>query len=39
VFGCKYYRIGTGYENQDDLESEAADFKSVMDALIDEVAA
>jgi len=34
VFGCKYYRIGTGHELQDDLESEAAEFMAVIEALI-----
>ena len=36
VFGCKYYRIGNGYEQQDDLESEAAEFEAVIEALINE---
>jgi thiol-disulfide isomerase/thioredoxin len=36
VFGCKYYRIGNGYEQEDDLESEAAEFKAVIEALINE---
>jgi len=36
VFGCKYYRIGTGYEQEDDLESEAAEFMAVIEALINE---
>lgn len=39
VFGCKYYRVGNGYERQDDLGAEAEEFKEVMDALIEEVAA
>jgi hypothetical protein len=34
VFGCKYYRIGNGYEQEDDVESEAAEFKAVIEALI-----
>lgn len=34
VFGCKYYRIGTGYEQEGDLESEAAEFEAVIEALI-----
>jgi thiol-disulfide isomerase/thioredoxin len=37
VFGCKYYRIGNGYEQGDDLESEAAEFKAVIEALISSV--
>ena len=36
VFGCKYYRIGTGHEREDDLESEAAEFMAVIEALIGE---
>lgn len=36
VFGCKYYRIGNGYGEEDDLESEAAEFEAVIEALIDE---
>jgi len=34
VFGCKYYRIGTGYEWKNDLVSEAAEFMAVIEALI-----
>ena len=34
VFGCKYYRVGTGYERTDDLEAEAAEFMAVIEALI-----
>ena len=33
VFGCKYYRIGTAY---DDLEAEAAEFHAVIEALLSE---
>jgi thiol-disulfide isomerase/thioredoxin len=36
VFGCKYYRIGTAYEQEDDLESEAAEFMAVIEALLSE---
>ena len=36
VFGCKYYRIGTAYEQVDDLESEAAEFRAVIEALLSE---
>lgn len=36
VFGCKYYRIGNGYEQKGDLESEAAEFEAVIEALINE---
>ena len=34
VFGCKYYRIGTAYERENDLDSEAAEFKAVIEALL-----
>jgi hypothetical protein len=34
TFGCKYYRIGNGYEQEGDLESEAAEFEAVIEALI-----
>ena len=36
VFGCKYYRIGTAYAQENDLESEAAEFMAVIEALISE---
>jgi protein-disulfide isomerase/thiol-disulfide isomerase/thioredoxin len=39
VFGCKYYRIGTGYEVEDDLEAEANEFREILDTLIAEVGA
>lgn len=35
VFGCKYYRVGNGYESQDNLDMEKADFELVMDRLIE----
>lgn len=34
VFGCKYVRIGNGYERQKDLDSEKAEFKEIIDELI-----
>ena len=34
VFGCKYVRIGNGYEGQNDLEKEAKEFRKVIDKLI-----
>lgn len=37
VFGCKYYRIGNGYEQENDLASEAAEFEEVIEELLDEV--
>jgi thiol-disulfide isomerase/thioredoxin len=36
VFGCKYYRIGTAYEQENDLQSEADEFISVIEALLSE---
>ena len=36
VFGCKYYRVGNGYEQEDDLASEAEEFRAVIEALISE---
>ena len=37
VFGCKYFRIGNGYESADDLAAEEQDFRDVIDALITEI--
>jgi len=34
VFGCKYFRIGNGYEQQQDLVSEEKEFRSLFDDLI-----
>jgi len=34
VFGCKYSRVGNGYESQDDLEAEEAEFRAVIEELI-----
>ncbi len=34
VFGEKYYRIGNGYERQDDLSAEERDFRAAIDALL-----
>jgi len=34
VFGCKYYRVGTAYEFENDLEAEAAEFMAVIEALL-----
>lgn len=36
VFGCRYYRVGNAYEQEDDLESEAAEFRAVIEKLIAE---
>lgn len=37
VFGGKYYRIGNGYERQNDLAAEKAEFKAVIEALLKEL--
>jgi len=34
IFGCKYYRVGTGYERENDLISEKREFKAVIEKLI-----
>jgi thiol-disulfide isomerase/thioredoxin len=34
VFGCKYYRIGNGYESQNDLAAEEAEFRAVIEDLL-----
>jgi len=34
VFGCKYYRVGNGYESQDDLVAELDDFKTIINMLV-----
>lgn len=34
VFGCKYYRIGNGYEREDSLTKEEAEFRQIIDTLI-----
>jgi thiol-disulfide isomerase/thioredoxin len=36
VFGCKYYRIGNAFEQQNDLDSEVKDMQRVMKKLIEE---
>ena len=33
-FGCKYTRLGNGYEAQNDLNAEEAEFRAVIEALI-----
>jgi thiol-disulfide isomerase/thioredoxin len=37
VFGCKYYRVGTAYEREDNLAAERSEFRNVIDALLGEV--
>lgn len=34
VFGCKYIRVGNGYESQDDLAAEQAEFRAVIEELV-----
>jgi len=34
LFGCKYLRIGNGYEAQNDLSSEEAEFRAVINKLL-----
>ena len=34
VFGCRYYRVGTGFEAEDDLEAEEAEFRAIIEELI-----
>ena len=36
VFGCKYHRIGNGYESQDDLNAEETEFRTIIEKLIEE---
>lgn len=35
VFGCRYYRIGNGYESTNDLAAEEADFRAVIETLLE----
>jgi len=34
IFGCRFDRIGTGYEDQDDFFSEEMEMRQVIDALL-----
>jgi thiol-disulfide isomerase/thioredoxin len=36
VFGCKYYRLGTQFESQKDLNAEEAEFTRVIEELLKE---
>lgn len=36
VFGGRYHRVGNGYERQDDLAAEEAEFRAVIEALLEE---
>jgi thiol-disulfide isomerase/thioredoxin len=37
VFGCRYTRVGNGYEAENDLDAEAAEFEAVIEELLDSV--
>ncbi len=34
VFGCRYIRIGNGYEAQNNLKAEEAEFRAVIDKIL-----
>jgi thiol-disulfide isomerase/thioredoxin len=34
VFGCKYFRIGNGYENEDNLAEEEKEFRAIIEDLL-----
>ena len=34
VFGCRYTRIGNGYENEDNLAAEETEFRAVLDKIM-----
>lgn len=34
VFGCKYFRVGNGYESESDLAKEETEFRAVIDDLL-----
>jgi len=36
VFGCKYYRIGNGFETQKDLNAERAEFIKIIEEVLKE---
>jgi thiol-disulfide isomerase/thioredoxin len=36
-FGCRYDRIGNGYEAQDDLSAEETEMRNVIDELLKEI--
>ncbi len=39
VFGCKYVRVGNGYEAQNNLKAEEAEFRAVIEKLLENEAA
>lgn len=34
IFGCRYYRIGNGFEGENDLAAEESEFRAVLDKII-----
>lgn len=34
VFGCRYYRVGNGYERENDLAAEEKEFREIIDKLL-----
>jgi thiol-disulfide isomerase/thioredoxin len=36
IFGCKYYRIGTGYERENNPEAEKKEFRELIEKLLKE---
>jgi thiol-disulfide isomerase/thioredoxin len=36
VFGCKYFRVGNGFESQGDLNAEKEEFIAVIEKLLEE---
>jgi len=34
VFGCKYFRVGTGHERENDLKAEEKEFREIIDKLL-----
>jgi thiol-disulfide isomerase/thioredoxin len=35
VFGCKYYRIGNAFEEEDNLEAEKKEFRLIIEKLLE----
>ncbi len=35
IFGCKYWRIGNGFESQQNLELEEKEFQTIVDKLLE----
>lgn len=36
VFGCKYFRVGNGFESTKDLSSETKEFQAVIESILQE---